>query len=216
MTGSADAGAAAATGNTGWKSIDPPGPGVVDARLQGSHRKLHDLTSVRARIVTVEPTESEERWKLTVLVGDSDRPVATTHKVPHYAASRVVPGAELPARLQDDGALLMDWVAVAEMPGSPGLAAAPGATVSSERAPQATTSQIGVPYEFSGTADAKEFHDWLKLRAMQSHGIPAPRLAKAMAKANISEADWSSVDSKWMQRCRSNHALAEQLRLAGG
>lgn len=222
------AGAAAATGNTGWKSIDPPDPGVVDARLRRTHRKLQDLTSIRAVLVTVESKESEERWRLTVLAGDSDLPVAATHKVPHYAASRVVPGAELPARLKDDGTVLIDWVAVTEMPESTGRAVAPVATVASEPAvgrvemvapkpaPQPTSSSISVPYEFRDKADAKEFQAWLKLRVMQSHGVPAARLAKAMAKSDIAVADWSSVDSTWIQRCQSNPALAEQLRLAGG
>lgn len=237
MSGS-DAGAAAAIGNTGWKSIDPPAPGVVDGRLGRNHHKLQGLTPVRARVVTVEPRESEERWRLTVLVGDSDRSVAATHTVPHYAASRVIPGAELPARLNDDGTVLLDWVAVTEMPaggavapiakvGSEPTMAPVGAaasapvvaavtTVASEPASPDTSSQIGVPYEFSDKADAKEFQAWIKLRAMQAHGVPAERLAKAMTKSDIAVADWSSVDSKWTQRCRSNPALAEQLRLAGG
>jgi len=207
------AGAAASSGHTGWKQVEPPPPGISDERLNKHQAAVMSATPTTVTVVAVEPQDWEERWSFVASVdGDAGRTVTVTGTVPHYAAARVVPGSQLPAGLTPGGDVLIDWFAVAAIRAP--LPHGPAATPPDTAGP--ATPKVASPYQFESGSDAKEFQTWLKLRAIRSSGVPASVLATAMKKLGVAADSWPSIDTKWSERCQSDPGLAEQLRLARG
>ena len=212
-----DAGAAASTGNTGWKQVDPPPVGILDERFSKHQAAIISATATTVTVVSVEPTDGEERWSFTALVdGGAGRTVTVRARVPHYAAGQVAPGSRLPAGLTSMGDVLIDWFAVAanrtpNQPQEPPPAPTPPTDTAAALSPSPAP-----PHQFESRSDAKEFQAWLKLRAVRASGVPDSVLATAMKKFGIAAESWPSIDIKWSQRCQSDPNLAEQLRLARG
>lgn len=212
-----EAGAAARDGNTRWKAVTPPPPGIDDDRMRKHQNAVAAATPVTVTVVSVDPTDWEERWALVVQVDGGDgAPTRVTGRVPHYGARRTVQGARLPAGLASDATVLIDWYALAVGPAPERLAPlGPPAVSCPERQAAAPTPAV-VPYEFESKAAAKEFQSWLKLRVMHSSGLPAASLSSAMKRFKVDAVSWADLDAKWTERCRNNANLAEQLRIAGG
>lgn len=213
---SAGSGAAARTGNTDWKAIDPPPDGISDDRLKSHQRKVAEAQPTTVTVTEVEPAGGEERWTFAALVdAEEAHEVPIKGRVPDYAASRVTRGARLPAGRTVDGTVLIDWIAAVSGIAPPVFSRELHAPTPEPVAPRMPRA-VEVPYEFESKADAKEFQNWLRLRAMQSSGPPASSVAPAMRKFGVDPDAWPTLDAKWMDRCESNANLAEQLRLSGG